>query len=421
MGEVVALVDCNNFYVSCERVFDPSLWGVPVVVLSNNDGNVIARSNEAKALDIHMGAPWFKCAPLVARHGIRVFSSNYALYGDMSHRVMETLAGCVPAMEVYSIDEAFLYLTGMEHFGLEEYGRFIRARVGGWTGMPVSVGIGPSKTLAKLANRIAKKNPECGGVFNITGHPRMEEILAGIAVEHVWGVGSRYARMLHQHGVHSARDLSRAPDAWVRKKMTVMGLRTAWELRGHPCLEMEEAPPPKKAIVSSRSFGRPVERLDELMEAAAAYTTRAAEKLRRQNSLVSGLTVFLATNRFKPEPQYSNAATFSLPQPTGYTPHLIRLAHAGLRRIYRTGYRYKKVGIMLFDMVEQGEGQLDLFGGGVDPRRQALMETVDRLNGRFGKSTVSFAAEGNGRSWHMRREYLSPRYTTSWLELPLVR
>lgn len=419
MKKLFALVDCNNFYVSCERVFNPSLWNRPVIVLSNNDGNIISRSNEAKALGLKMGAPFFECADIIRKHDVKVFSSNYALYGDMSGRVMQTLSQCAPEMEIYSIDEAFLSFTGIST-DMTVYGHYIKDMVKQWTGMPVSIGIGPSKTLAKLANHIAKKRPGYNGVLNITDHPDFEKLLDSVDVGDVWGVGPAYSNMLKSRGISTALKLSRAPDAWVRKHMTVMGLRTARELRGDPCMGLE-MPDPKKGIVSSRSFGRPVEKLEELEEALAAYTARAAEKLRAQNSVASYITVFLATNRFKPEPQYYNRVTSRLPVQTAYTPELISQAHACLRKIYRPGFRYKKTGIMFLDIIPECDTQLNLFASADIERRKALMLAVDGINKRLGRGTVQFASEGSGRPWAMRREYLSARCTTQWGEIPVVK
>ncbi|MDQ1266391.1 MAG: Y-family polymerase, partial [Bacteroidota bacterium] len=296
MKTPIALVDCNNFYASCERVFNPKLYGKPIVVLSNNDGIIVARSDEAKALGIKMGEPLFKIQDLVRRHNIQVFSSNYTLYGDMSCRVMRVLEQYSQDVEIYSIDEAFLSLWGMERNDLTEYCRNIRNIVRQWTGITVSVGIAETKTLAKLANRIAKKNPKFGGVLNLIGDPNIEEYLKITLVEDIWGVGRQYTKFLNNHGIKTAYDFVNSNDKWIKKNMTVMGLRTCFELRGIPCIKLEYAVPAKKAIVCSRSFGKPVIEKQELHEAVSLFTTRAAEKMRRQNSAASLLTVFLRTN-----------------------------------------------------------------------------------------------------------------------------
>ena len=422
MREMFALVDCNNFYVSCERVFNPALWNRPVIILSNNDGNVISRSNEAKALGIDMGDPFFKLSKIIKENDVSVFSSNYALYGNMSQRVMQTLSECAPDMEVYSIDEAFLSFKGFNYIDVEAHARRIRDKVKQWTGIPVSIGIGPSKTLAKLSSRIAKKHPEFKGVFNITDHSCFNELLDSVDVEDVWGVGRRYSQMLKENNIHTALELSSANDAWVRKRMTVMGLRTVYELRGKSCIPLDQMPDPKKGIISSRSFGRPVEKLEELKEALAAYTARAAEKVRRQNSVASYINVFLATNRFKPEPQYSNSAAFRLPAPTSFTPDLIRYANANIEKIYRPGFRYKKLGIMLLEIIPEEDAQLNLFMSyGDTAKKKALMQVLDSINAQWGRGSVRIASEGSGRPWQMRRSYLSNRYTTEWREIPLVK
>ncbi|MCU0847477.1 MAG: Y-family DNA polymerase [Spirochaetes bacterium] len=421
MDDTVALVDCNSFYASCERVFAPDLEGRPVVVLSNNDGCVVSRSDEAKALGIEIGVPIFKCGRLLLNSGGRIFSSNYSLYGDMSQRVMETLSAFTPSMEVYSIDEAFLFLSGFSRTALTDYGRKIRKTVRQWTGIPVSVGIGPTKTLAKIANRIAKKDPRLGGSFNVRGHPRIDAILESVDVGDVWGVGPRYARLLRKNGIFTARALRDAPDRWVRKNMTITGLRTATELRGTPCIPIEEAPPPKKGVVSSRSFGSPVESLDAVLEALSNYAATAARKLRAQCSAASVIGVFLATDRFRPGPQYANFITAKLPVPTSFTPDLVRHARALLRVIYRPGYSYRKTGVLLDGIIPEGNAQLNLFESAPDERQAELMRTVDRINDRLGGDTVHLGAEGIRRAWGMKRLKLSPCYTTRWNELPVVR
>ena len=319
-NKVFALVDCNNFYVSCERVFNPKLEGKPVIVLSNNDGCAVARSEEAKEF-IPMGAPAFKYEDIIKKHNIAVYSSNYTLYSDMSERVMTILGQFTPELEIYSIDEAFLNPTGFTHVDLTEYAKKIRARVKKWTGIPVSIGIGTSKTLAVIANKLAKKNQMCGSVFDITNHSRQDDFLQSVDVEYIWGVGRQYTKFLKRHGIHTAFDLKNAPDHWIKKYMTIVGLRTVWELRGISCIELEEVSEPNKQIIRYRSFGKPVESLEKLKEAISVYATRAGDKLRQQQSVTSYLSVFLETNRFKPdEPQYANSSGCYLHEPTAYTP-----------------------------------------------------------------------------------------------------
>ena len=415
-----ALVDCNSFYVSCERVFDRSLQGKPVVVLSNNDGCVVSRSPEAKALGVKGGMPFFKCRDQILGAGGRALSSNYTLYGNMSQRVMDTLSAFSPSMEVYSIDEAFLSLSGMERFDLGACGRQIRDRVGKWTGIPVSVGIAPTKTLAKAANHFAKKHEELNGVC-CADDAVLDEILEFTEVEEVWGVGYRRGKMLRHHGIANARQLRDADDNWVLAKMTVVGLRTVWELRGTPTLALDEDPVPRKDIISSRSFGTPVTSRDQLEEALASYVARAAEKLRSQGSLACVVGVSLATSRFGPGPQYSNGASCSFQPPTDSTPKLTDIARGCLRRIYRPGYRFRKTGVTLSGLCPAGDRPLYLLSRPAqEAGHSALMETVDALNKRFERRAVTFGAEGLQQPWRTNRAYLSPRYTTRWDELPVA-
>lgn len=416
-----ALVDCNNFYVSCERVFNPKLAGKPVLVLGNNDGIVVARSNEAKALGIPMGAPAFKYRDLIRRHDVQVFSSNYALYGDMSQRVMETLQQFSPEVEVYSIDEAFLSLMGFNTQDLAEYGRRIRATVKQWTGLPVSVGVAETKTLAKIANHHAKRSVESAGVFDLTTWPDRDSLLAGVPVEDVWGIGPAHARRLNRYGITTALALRSADDHWIRKQMGVVGLRTVQELRGLSCLPLEQCPPPKQGITCSRSFGRPVTTLAEMREAVAAYTARAAEKLRGEQLSASALTVFLTTNPFKDEPQYSNALTLRLPVATDATPELLRVALKGIEAIYRDDFRYKKAGVMLLGLVPVGQVQANLFDQADRARSTRLMKAVDSLNARDGADTVRFAVSGLIQQWRTQFARRSPSFTTNWRDLPVAR
>lgn len=423
-----ALVDCNNFYASCERVFDPSLARAPVVVLSNNDGCVIARSAEAKALGVEMGEPAFKREGWFRAKGVRVFSSNYALYGDMSRRVMDTLSRFAPRMEVYSIDEAFLHLAPEPGRDLTAIARGIAATVRRWTGIPVSIGIGATKTLAKVANRTAKKHPACGGVLDLAAHPDPDAVLDAVDAADVWGVGRKYAAMLRRHGVTTARALRDCPDAWVRKRMTIQGLMTVRELRGQSCIPLEDAPPPKKSILTSRCFGRPVTTWGEMAEAVAAYTARAAEKLRRQHSVCASLMVFLLTNPHKAdEPQYSNSRTVALPVSTAHTPTLLRTARGILETIYRPGYSYKKAGVMLAGLERTDARQLSLLtlppdpAVAEDPRGEDLMRALDAVNAKWGRGALTYAAAGLGRPWKMRQNRKSPHYTTSWEDLPRVK
>jgi len=421
MRDFYLMVDCNNFYASCERVFDPRLEGKPVVVLSNNDGCVIARSGEAKALGIAMGEPAYKREAFFAASGVRVFSSNYALYGDMSARVMRTLERFSAETEVYSIDECFLMLRGMSDDSLLTTAREIRATVGKWTGIPVGVGIARTKTLAKVANRLAKKGD---GVRLLEDAGDIDRVLAATEPGEVWGIGRRMARYLSACGVRTALDLQRLPDDWVRRHLTVTGLRTVLELRQVPCIALEDAPPPARSLVCSRSFGRRVESLASLEEAVSAYVQRAAEKLRRRGLTAGAVQVFLETNRFQPGPRHEASRCRALPAPTSDTLALHGPALAILRDIYRPGHKYQKTGVVLLDLARAGGRQLSFLepAGEEKRRREALMRVMDKANAMYGRGALTLAASGLGRKeWHMRQERRSPRYTTSWAELPVVR
>jgi len=411
-----ALVDCNNFYVSCERAFNPSLNGKPVVVLSNNDGCAVARSEEAKKY-IGMGAPIFKLMDTVKKHNIHLYSSNYTLYADMSHRVKEILADFSPNIESYSIDESFLSLAGFKNVDLNEYGLEMRKKILQWTGIPTSVGIGPTKTLAKIANKIAKKNRMCQGVLDITNHPRIKDLLASVDVDDVWGVGWEYSKLLKRHGIKTALDLRDTNETWIRKKMTVQGLRTVLELRGISCIELEESVPDKKQIVNSRSFGKDLDKYQDVSEAIASYASCAAEKLRKQDSISGHISVWIQTNGFKDEPQYSNSISCRLPEPTSYTPLLIKYALHLLKKIYKRGYKYKKAGVMLMDLVPAENTQFNLFTKIDHSRNAKLMEAFDKINSSWGSQTIRSAASGVARPWAMKRSRISPEYTTCWDEI----
>jgi DNA polymerase V len=413
----IALVDCNNFYASCERVFNPKLWGKPIVVLSNNDGMIIARSNEAKALGIKMGEPLFKMKDIIEKHGVFVFSSNYTLYGDLSHRVMTTLERFSPDVEIYSIDEAFISLKGFENRDLTQYCRYIRKIVKQWTGIPVSIGIAETKTLAKLASHRAKKVPEFNGVLNLINNPELEKHLEITEVGDVWGVGRQYTKLLNSYNIFNALELTKANDKWIKKKMTVMGLRCVYELRGIPCVSFEQAPPPKKAIVSSRSFGKVTASKQDIMEGVAYFMAVAAEKMRRQRSACSVLTVFLRTNPFKDSPQYHNGVQVALPVPTDSTAELTSYAEKGVEQIFREGFLYHKVGVMLTGFVPFDRSQVALFETEDREKMSRITDVLDKVNSEMGRNTLFYAAAGNRRSWSMKRELKSPHYTTDWEEL----
>jgi len=421
MKKVFALVDCNNFYPSCERLFRPELNNQPIVVLSNNDGCVIARSNEAKALGFSMGEPYFKIKDMLAKRNVHVFSSNYALYGDLSHRVMTILQQLEPEVEVYSIDEAFIslpYTPGKLH---TEYARYVKQKVKQYVGIPVAVGIGPTKTLAKVANRIAKKNAQHDGVFDITDHGQIDELLANYDVEDVWGIGRQSAQKLRMLGLLTARDLRDADDVWIRKRLTVTGLRTAMELRGISCIPLETAQSDKKSIISSKSFGRPVSTLSDMREAVATYLSTAAEKLRGQGSAAGAIQVFISTNPFNPnQSQHAQNMMATLPQPSAYTPHLLKAAMHCLECIFKTGYQYKKAGVMLTEIVPARHQQINLFTS-LDTEKPELMQAVDRINQKWGRETVQVAAAGLTKPWKMVQSLKSPAYTTNWSQLPVAK
>jgi len=418
MKPQLALVDCNNFYVSCERVFRPDLKAVPVVVLSNNDGCAVSRSNEAKALGIRMGQPWFECKALADTHGIIALSSNYALYADMSNRVMSILSGYSPRHEVYSIDECFVDLTGTPK--LRDVSYQMRERVMQWTGIPVCVGIGPTKTLAKLANHIAKKHPRSKGVFNFNdlSEVQQEKLLSQIEVSEVWGVGRRISTRLAAHGIYTVQDLRIAHIATLRAEFGVVIEKTQRELQGTACVDLQEVVPDKQQIISSRSFGNTVIDLAVLKDAMSTFVANACVKLRAQGSHAALLQVFLHTNRFrKDQPQYNPCITVPLPQPTNDSLVVNRWADHLVGRMFKPGYAYKKAGVMLGDISPVGRYQTDWLepAQATDTR---LMNTLDKLNQRYGRGTVKVSTQGAHAGWQMRQERKSPDYTTNWGALP---
>jgi DNA polymerase V len=417
-----ALVDCNNFYASCERVFNPAITRRPVVVLSNNDGCVIARSNEAKALGLKMGDPYFKVKPLLERHGVAVFSSNYTLYGDMSHRVMRTLERFAPEVEIYSIDEAFLNLAGFPADQLAAHAADIRRTVKQWTGIPVSVGIGPTKTLAKAANFLAKKTPDAAGVWRIVTEADRLEALARLPIGEVWGIGHRWATRLEAMGIRTALEFSQQPEAWIRRQCNVIAARTAAELNGTPCLPLELAPPPKKGLVVSRMFGQKLNAFEPIKQALVAYVTRAGEKLRRDQLAACHLSVFLHNSPYATQERYVSGATdVQLAYPTSDTGELIAAAVAGLRRIYRPGPHYSKCGVMLAELCPADAGQADLFDARDTTRRRQLMATLDAINRRMGRDTVFYAGSGIRRDWQATATMKSQHFTTDWQQLLRIK
>lgn len=415
---IFALVDCNNFYASCERVFNPRLEGKPIVVLSNNDGCVVARSNEAKKLGIPMGAPFHEWKKLCDKKILFAFSSNYALYGDMSNRVMTSLEHFCPDLEIYSIDEAFLSLDGLKERDLFSYSKNIRKIIKQWTGIPVSIGIAPTKTLAKIANRIAKKNT-VEGVFNLCDSVIRENILSEFPVEDIWGVGRRLAKRLNDLKIRTALDLRNANVKMIRMHFSVVMERLVEELRGISCIPLEMVQP-RKQIISSRSFGKLVTELSELEEAISYYTAKACLKLRKQNSLAGGITIFLHTNFFREkDPQYGNSINHRFAEPSSDSSFIISAAKKCLKNIYRPGFRYQKTGVMLLDLSPHSVRQYDLFSSR-ENKSELLMQTFDLINERLGKNTLFIAAEGVQRNWKTRCNRMSYRYTTQWNELAKV-
>jgi len=415
--EIFALVDCNNFYASCERVFSPKLQGKPVVVLSNNDGCVVARSNEAKALGIGMGVPAFEVEDIIRKNGVEVFSSNYALYADMSSRVMQTLSSFTPDIEIYSIDEAFLNLAGFSR-SLTDYGIEIRRTVKQWTGMPVTVGTARTKTLAKIANRIAKKSAKANGVLDLTDCSCLDSVLAGTPVEKVWTVGIKTALKLKAAGIKTALALRDADINWIKHKFGVVGVRTVYELRGISCYALEQNPPAKKSITVSRMFGRPVESIEELKEAIANYASRAGEKLREQGLAAGVMTVYVTTSRFIKD-RYFNSCTVEFAVATSDTIELIRNACRCMERLYRRGCAFKKCGIIFNGLVPENQIQKGLFDNVDRLKSQRLMRAIDTINARL-NSPLLWAAEGLEQSWEVKFKRRSCRYTTRWDELPEV-
>ncbi|WP_421505750.1 translesion error-prone DNA polymerase V subunit UmuC [Erwinia rhapontici] len=418
-----ALVDVNSFYTSCETVFRPDLRGQPVVVVSNNDGCVISRSAEAKALGIKMGAPYFKLKQELQRQHVHVFSSNYALYADLSERVMMLLTEMSPGIEIYSIDEAFIDVAGVENcMPLETFGHQMRSRVLKETGLTVGVGIGPTKTLAKLANYAAKKWRRAGGVVDLSNVDRQRKLLALVPVEEVWGVGRRISKKLNGMGIENALQLAESSLWVIRKHFNVVLERTARELRGEPCLGVEEFAPTKQQIMCSRSFGHRITDYEEMHQAICAYAERAAQKLRQEKQFCRFISVFLRTSpHAEGEVFYGNQASGTLLIPSNDTRDILRVATEALDRIWIEGHRYMKAGVMLGDFFSRGEAQLNLFYEyQPKPNSEALMQVLDELN-QSGKGKVWFAGQGIEKSWAMKREMLSPAYTTRYADFPVAK
>jgi DNA polymerase V len=406
-----ALVDGNNFYVSCERLFRPELNGKPVVVLSNNDGCIISRSNEAKALGIKMGVPYFKAKELIEKERVAVFSSNYTLYADISARLMNNLARFTPEVEVYSIDECFLQFKGMQN--LNTYAQYLRESVIQNTGIPVSVGLGPTKTLAKLANKIAKKSPN--GVSVLDTEETITEATQHFPISDLWGIGRAYQVKLELEGIRTAAQLRAKPEPCIKQQLTIQGVRLWHELWGRTCIPLKEVLERKQAICTSRSFGKLTNNLDELIEATTAYASRLAEKLRADTSCATVLTVQLLTNRFRKDlAQYNPAISMALSHPINNTPDIVKASIKGLKSIYDPRFQYSKVAVIVTGLIPEQEVQLNLFTEWNGPKHNQVSELLDRINNYYGSGTLRLASEGFRKRWAMKRENVSPNYTTDW-------
>lgn len=427
LTQLFALVDVNNFYVSCERVFQPKLEGLPMVVLSNNDGCAVARSAEVKALGIKTGTPWFQMEEIAKKHGIQAYSSNYTLYGDMSNRVVQVLRTFTPNLEVYSIDESFLRIETLlkSYSSPSDLGQTIKEKIKVTTGLPVCVGMGESKTLAKLANYLAKKHSQFSGVCDISTMPKEElyQWMTETPVGEVWGIGRQIAKRLQVMKIQTVFDLLQASPQLMRQQFGVVIERLCYELRGVSCLQLEEVAPAKQQIVSSRSFGQLVTSLTALTESVATHTARGAEKLRGQHSVTGALTIFIQTNPFKQnEPQHHQSISVPLSDPTDNTLTLTTAAIAGLKQIYQSGFRYKKAGVIFSLLADKPTVQQSLFDDiEVKGKSAGLMKALDSINSRFGNAVIRSAATGTTQAWQMRSDKRSPNYTTRWDELPVAR
>lgn len=416
-----ALCDCNNFFASCERVFNPSLNGKPVVVLSNNDGCIIARSEEAKAVGIKMGQPLFQAQDLIKKHDVAVFSSNYQLYGDMSHRVMQTLRQHAPSVEIYSIDEAFLNFEGLPVETLQERGREIARIVKRDTGIPVSIGIAATKTLAKVASKLCKKYPKLNGACLMHRPEDITKVLSKFPIGDVWGIGRRYAKMLKSCGIETAEQFRQMQPEWVRAKMSVVGLRTWKELHAEPCIEFEHATPDKQSITVSRSFAKEIKDIEPLQESLSTFVSMAAEKLRCQNSVAGQMQVYIYTNYHRDDrPQHYESRLITFSVSTDSTLEMVKAANSALRELFRNGYGYKKAGVTLHDILPNTNVQGVMFDEIDRTKHKALMRAIDSLNAHHGRSTIMLGAQGSG-SIPSNRNHTSSRYTTEWSEILTVK
>lgn len=419
---LIGIADCNNFYASCERVFQTKYQCTPIVVLSNNDGCAIAMSKEAKLLGVKMGTPFFMLKELIAKHQIKVFSSNYTLYGETSTRVMATIGALVPEYEIYSIDEIFFDLTTFQkHYDIFEYCKEMKYVIMRNTRIPISIGVAPTKTLAKAANKLAKKRFTDIGVCVMEDQHTVKELLKDFDVGDIWGIGRQHEKLLKLHGFDTAVKLMNAPDAWVRKNLSVVGLRLVNELRGFSCIALEEITPKKKNMCVSRSFGNMLEDLCTLEESVTTHANRASEKLRNEGSNCSSVTVFLLTNQFREDlPQYSASKEVLLPFPSNDTANIIKAAHQALKLIYRPGFKYKKCGIFVNDLTPAGDVQLNLFVEQDTDKKKSLNNTLDLLNKKYGKGTLKYAIQGTKNEWKLRADNLSPSFTTKLTDVPII-
>ena len=415
----LALVDCNSFYVSCERLFNPRIRKKPVVVLSNNDGCIISRSNEAKALGIKMGEPYFKAKDIILKNNVQVFSSNYSLYGDISRRVMRTLKRFNSDIEIYSIDEAFLDLSNFTDEEVENVGKEIRATVLQWTGIPTSIGIAKTKTLSKVANHIAKKTQS--GVTSLIGIENIDPILEKVEINDVWGVGKQLTKFYQKHGIYNAKQLKNKSNTWIKKSSNVLSSRTAMELRGIPCIDLETTTTKRKSCVVSRSFGKRIETFQELKEAVANYCLNASEKIRSESLVAKAITVFVRTSPFQRNfGYYSNAKTVDFPIATNNSIETVKTAVSILESIFKNGYRYQKAGVMLTGLSNASD-KTNLFTSEKDEKINSLMRSIDNTNHRYGRSTLSVASAGVHKKWNMRRQYSSKIDTADFFCLPTIR
>ena len=415
----IALIDCNSFYVSCERLFNPKIRKKPVVVLSNNDGCIVSRSNEAKALGIKMGEPYFKAKDIIVKNNVHVFSSNYSLYGDLSRRGMRTLKRFNSDIEVYSIDEAFIDLSNFPDNEVENVAQEIRSTVLQWTGIPTSIGIAKTKTLSKVANHIAKK--KLSGVTNLIGVEDIDPILEKIEINDVWGVGKQLTKFYHKNGIYNAKQLKNKSNTWIKKSSNVLSSRTSMELRGIPCIDLETITSRRKSCVVSRSFGQRVEKFQELREAVAKYCLNASEKIRSESLIAKSITVFIRTSLFQSKfGYYSNSKTIDFPIATNNSIEIVKAALTGLETIFKNSYQYQKAGVMLTGLSNSNDGK-NLFSSEKDEKINNLMRSIDNTNHRYGRATLSLASAGVHKKWNMRRQHSSKIDTADYYCLPTIK